>query len=42
MWHGDRGLRIDLQPGERPMLQIPGETEKGHKDRLLPMAAEFT
>jgi integrase len=40
-WDGDRGLRIDLQPGERPMLRIPAEAEKGHKDRLLPLAPEF-
>ena len=25
----------------RPMLQIPGELEKGHADRLLPIAPEF-
>jgi integrase len=27
--------------GKFPMLRIPGELEKGHKDRLLPMAPEF-
>lgn len=27
--------------GEHPMLQIPGELEKGNQDRLLPMAPEF-
>jgi integrase len=27
--------------GRRPMLRIPGESEKGGKDRLLPMAPEF-
>jgi integrase len=25
----------------RPMLQVPGELEKGHADRLLPIAPEF-
>ena len=27
--------------GGRPMLQVPGELEKGHTDRLLPIAPEF-
>jgi hypothetical protein len=27
--------------GRYPMLRIPAELEKGHKDRLLPMAPEF-
>jgi integrase len=27
--------------GRFPMLRIPAELEKGHKDRLLPMAPEF-
>ena len=27
--------------GGRPMLRIPGELEKGHTDRLLPIAPEF-
>ena len=27
--------------GRRPMLRIPAESEKGGKDRLLPMAPEF-
>jgi site-specific recombinase XerD len=27
--------------GPYPMLRIPAELEKGHKDRLLPMAPEF-
>jgi integrase len=27
--------------GKFPMLRIPGDLEKGHKDRLLPMAPEF-
>ncbi len=40
-WDGDSGLRVDLQPGEHPMLRIPAEAEKGHRDRLLPMAPEF-
>jgi len=26
---------------QRPMLRIPAEKEKGHKDRLLPIAPEF-
>jgi site-specific recombinase XerD len=28
--------------GPYPMLRIPAELEKGHKDRLLPMAPEFS
>jgi integrase len=33
-------MRIDLSC-RHPMLRIPAEAEKGHKDRLLPMAPEF-
>jgi len=41
-WDGDLGLRVELGlPGDRPMLRIPAASEKGHKDRLLPMAPEF-
>jgi len=31
---------VDLD-GREPMLWIPADLEKGHKDRLLPMAPEF-
>jgi integrase len=40
-WDRDDKLRVDFQPGELPMLRIPGELEKGNTDRLLPMAPEF-
>jgi integrase len=33
-------LVVDFS-GRRPMLRIPGESEKGGKDRLLPVAPEF-
>jgi integrase len=39
-WDRDDRLRAELGT-RRPMLIIPGELEKGHKDRLLPMAPEF-
>jgi integrase len=40
-WDRDDKLRVDLQPGELPMLRIPAALEKGNQDRLLPMAPEF-
>jgi integrase len=30
-----------FKKGLRPMLQVPGELEKGNEDRLLPIAPEF-
>jgi integrase len=36
---GDRP-RVDLT-GRRPMLRIPAECEKGHRDRLLPITPDF-
>jgi integrase len=39
-WDRDDKLRIDFQ-GDRPLLRIPAELEKGHQDRLLPVAPEF-
>jgi len=39
-WDRDDKLRIDLTQG-RPLLRIPAELEKGHQDRLLPIAPEF-
>jgi len=39
-WDRDDRLCIDLT-GHHPMLAIPGELEKGGKDRLLPIAPEF-
>lgn len=39
-WDADDGLSVDLS-GRRPMLRIPAEHEKGHQDRLLPMAPEL-
>ncbi|QDT56888.1 site-specific tyrosine recombinase XerC [Caulifigura coniformis] len=34
------GMMVDLT-GKRPMLRILAGSEKGHKDRLLPLAPEF-
>lgn len=39
-WDRDDKLHPVLE-GRYPMLRIPAELEKGHKDRLLPMAPEF-
>jgi integrase len=39
-WDRDDRLCVDLA-GKYPMLRIPAELEKGHQDRLLPMAPEF-
>lgn len=42
-WDGDIGL-VPVFPRRataRPMLRIPAELEKGHQDRMLPMAPEF-
>ena len=39
-WDRDDRLCVDLS-GHHPMLAIPGELEKGGKDRLLPVAPEF-
>ena len=39
-WDRDDRLCVDLS-GKYPMLRIPAELEKGHKDRLLPIAPEF-
>ena len=39
-WDRDDRLCVDLT-GEHAMLRIPAEFEKGHRDRLLPMAPEF-
>ena len=39
-WDRDDKLCIDLSQ-ERPFLRIPAELEKGHQDRLLPIAPEF-
>lgn len=38
-WQREDRLSIDLS-GKRPMLRIAAEAEKGHKDRLLPLAPE--
>jgi integrase len=40
-WDQDDKLRVDMQPGELPMMKIRAELEKGNEDRLLPMAPEF-
>ncbi len=32
---------VDLS-GRRPMLRIPAEAEKGHRDRVLPIVPEFS
>jgi hypothetical protein len=39
-WDRDDRLCVDLT-GKFPMLRIPAELEKGHRDRLLPIAPEF-
>jgi integrase len=39
-WDRPDKLRIDLS-GKYPMLRIPAGLEKGHRDRLLPIAPEF-
>ncbi|MCH7688467.1 MAG: hypothetical protein IH899_17590 [Planctomycetes bacterium] len=39
-WDRDDRLCVDLS-GKYPMLWIPAELEKGHQDRLLPIAPEF-
>lgn len=39
-WTDDRELTVDFS-GKYPMFRIRAEAEKGHKDRLLPMAPEF-
>ncbi len=39
-WTDESKLRVDLSC-RYPMLRIPAELEKGHKDRLLPLAPEF-
>ena len=39
-WDRDDRLCVDLA-GDYPILRIPAELEKGHRDRLLPMAPEF-
>lgn len=41
-FHWDHPEKLHPDFGGRfPMLRIPAELEKGHKDRLLPMAPEF-
>jgi integrase len=39
-WDRYEKLRVDFQSGQ-PLLRIPAELEKGHQDRLLPIAPEF-
>lgn len=39
-WTDEQFLTVDMTM-RHPMLRIPAEREKGHKDRLLPMAPEF-
>jgi integrase len=39
-WDRPDGLCVDLS-GRRPMLHIVAESEKGNRDRLLPIAPEF-
>ncbi|MBM4093961.1 MAG: site-specific integrase [Planctomycetes bacterium] len=39
-WDDGAKLCVDLSD-KYPMLKIPAELEKGHKDRLLPLAPEF-
>jgi integrase len=39
-WSRSDRLCIDLT-GKRPMLRIPAELEKGHRDRILPITPDF-
>ena len=39
-WDDSAKLSVDLLD-EYPMLRIPAELEKGHKDRLLPIVPDF-
>jgi integrase len=39
-WDRSDRLCVDFT-GRRPMLRIPAELEKGHKDRTLPMTPDF-
>ncbi len=39
-WEATGGLSVDLA-GKFPMLRVKRHWEKGHKDRLLPVAPEF-
>jgi integrase len=39
-WDRYEKLRVDFHSGQ-PLLKIPAELEKGHQDRLLPIAPEF-
>ena len=39
-WDRPNGLSVDLSC-KRPMLRIPAEAEKGHRDRIMPLAPEF-
>ena len=42
LWWDQQGKICPLFPvNGQPLFQIPGELEKGHTDRLLPMAPEF-
>ena len=42
LWWNQDGKICPLFPENgQPLFQIPGELEKGHTDRLLPMAPEF-
>lgn len=40
-WEPGGGLWVDLDTGEFPRLRILAESEKGHKDRVLPMTPDF-
>ena len=40
-WTDRARLCIDDLNGDRPMIWIPGEKEKGNRDRVLPMSPEF-
>ena len=39
-WDRPERLSIDLT-GRRPMLRVPAESEKGNRDRLLPITPDF-
>ncbi len=41
-WKGHEGLIVDLKSYKYPMFLIPADSEKGGKDRILPMTPDFS
>lgn len=40
-WDDDQGTLHVVLAGKFPMFRIPAESEKGHKERMLPMTPDF-